>query len=127
MILGIGTDIVCTDRLDRMAESYGERFLYRVFTRREVETAQQRAELSERLGTRFAAKEACMKALGTGWRGGVQFTNIEVRKHPSGMPELVLTGVAKERAETLGVERIHVSLSHEAEMAMAVVILEGAD
>jgi len=126
MILGIGTDIVATDRLDRMVDQYGDRFLYRVFTRREVETAEQRATLSERLGTRFAAKEACMKALGTGWRGGVQFTNIEVRKHPSGMPELVLTGVAKERAEKLGVERIHVSLSHESEMAMAVVIIEGA-
>jgi holo-[acyl-carrier protein] synthase len=125
MILGIGTDIVSTARLDRMVEAYGERFLSRVFTRREVETAAQRATLCERLGTRFAAKEACMKALGTGWRGGVQFTNIEVRKHPSGMPELVLTGIAEERAKTLGVERIHVSLSHESEMAMAVVILEG--
>jgi holo-[acyl-carrier protein] synthase len=126
MILGIGTDIVSTDRLDRMVESYGDRFLYRVFTRREVETARQRARLSERLGTRFAAKEACMKALGTGWRGGVQFTHIEVRKHPTGKPELALTGTAKERAEQIGVEHVHVSLSHESEMAMAVVILEGA-
>lgn len=126
MILGIGTDIVSTKRLDRMVEAYGERFLSRVFTRREVETAELRATLSERLGTRFAAKEACMKALGTGWRAGVHFTQIEVRKHPTGMPELVLTGKAKERAEELGVERIHVSLSHESEMAMAVVILESA-
>lgn len=126
MILGLGTDIVSIERLDRMVEEYGERFLYRVFTRREVETAELRATLSERLGTRFAAKEACMKALGTGWRGGVQFTDIEVRKHPSGMPELVLTDAAKERANELGVERILVSLSHESEMAMAVVILEGA-
>jgi holo-[acyl-carrier protein] synthase len=127
MILGIGTDIVSTGRLDRMVESYGDRFLYRVFTRREVETAEQRATLSERLGTRFAAKEACMKALGTGWRGGVQFTQIEVRKHPTGRPDLHLTGAAKERADELGVETIHVSLSHESEMAMAVVILEGAE
>ena len=125
MILGIGTDLVSTDRLDRMVEAYGERFLYRVFTRREVETAEQRATLCERLGTRFAAKEACMKALGTGWRAGVQFTQIEVRKHPTGAPELVLTGRAKERADEMGVERILVSLSHESEMAMAVVILEG--
>lgn len=125
MILGLGTDIVSTERLDRMVEAYGDRFLNRVFTRREVETAELRATLCERLGTRFAAKEACMKALGTGWRGGVQFTDIEVRKHPSGMPELVLTGAAKERADELGVERISVSLSHESQMAMAVVILEG--
>jgi len=125
MILGIGTDLVSIDRLDRMVEAYGDRFLYRVFTRREVETAEQRATLCERLGTRFAAKEACMKALGTGWRGGVQFTQIEVRKHPTGAPELVLSGAAKERADEMGVERILVSLSHESEMAMAVVILEG--
>jgi holo-[acyl-carrier protein] synthase len=126
MILGIGTDIVDTERLDYMVDAYGDRFLERVFTRREVETAEQRATLSERLGTRFAAKEACMKALGTGWRGGVQFNHIEVRKHPTGRPELFLTGVARERAEELGVEHIHVSLSHEAQMAMAVVILEDA-
>ncbi|MGI5820374.1 MAG: holo-ACP synthase [Armatimonadota bacterium] len=126
MILGIGTDIVSIERLERMVESYGDRFLHRVFTRREIQTAEQRATLCERLGTRFAAKEACMKALGTGWRGGVQFTQIEVRKHPTGRPELVLTGAAKQRAEELGVERIHISLSHEAQMAMAVVILEGA-
>ena len=60
----------------------------------EIETAELRATLSERLGTRFAAKEATMKALGTGWRGGVQFTQIEVRKHPTGRPELVLSGAA---------------------------------
>jgi len=125
MILGIGTDIVSTTRLERMVEAYGDRFLQRVFTRREVETAERRATLAERLATRFAAKEACMKALGTGWRGGVHFTQIEVRKHPSGMPELVLTGAAQEQAEAMGVQRIYVSLSHESDFAMAVVILEG--
>lgn len=126
MILGIGTDIVGTERLGCMVEAYGDRFLRRVFTRREVETAELRATVAERLGTRFAAKEACMKALGTGWRSGVHFTQIEVRKHPTGRPELVLTGAAKERAEAMGVTTIHVSLSHEAGIAAAVVILEGA-
>ncbi|MGD9495021.1 MAG: holo-ACP synthase [Armatimonadota bacterium] len=125
MILGIGIDIVSTERLSRMCEQYGERFLARVFTRREIETAGQRATLAERLGTRFAAKEATMKALGTGWRGGVQFTQIEVRKQQSGMPEIVLSGAARQRAQELGVEHIHVSLSHEGDRAMAVVILEG--
>lgn len=125
MILGIGTDFVATDRLASMVERYGDRFLRRVFTRREVETASLRATLAERLGTRFAAKEATMKALGTGWREGVQFTQIEVRKHPSGKPEVVLADAAKARADALGVTAIHVSLSHEAERAMAVVILEG--
>ena len=125
MILGIGTDIVSTDRLERLVEMHGERFLSRVFTRREIEVAGQRGTLGERLGTRFAAKEATMKALGTGWRGGVQFTQIEVRKHPSGMPEIILSGAARQRAEELGVARIHLSLSHETDKAMAVVILEG--
>jgi holo-[acyl-carrier protein] synthase len=125
MILGIGTDIVGTDRLGYLVDSYGERFLCRCFTRREIETAELRATLAERLGTRFAAKEACMKALGTGWRAGVHFTQIEVRKHPSGRPELFLTGAAKERADAMGVTQIHVSLSHDAGVAMAVVILEG--
>lgn len=125
MILGVGTDIVATARLARMADQYGDRFLRRVFTRREVETAEMRATLEQRLGTRFAAKEATMKALGTGWRNGVQFTQIEVRKHPTGRPEMVLSGEARARAEALGVTTIHVSLSHEAETAMAVVILEG--
>ncbi len=125
MILGIGTDIVSTDRLCRLVEMYGDRFLSRVFTRREIEVAGQRATLGERLGTRFAAKEATMKALGTGWRCGVQFTQIEVRKLPTGVPEIVLSGAAKQRAEELGVKRIHLSLSHETDKAMAVVILEG--
>lgn len=127
MILGLGVDIVSTERLARLCDCYGDRFLRRVFSRREIEVAGQRATLAERLGTRFAAKEATMKALGTGWRGGVQFTQIEVRKHPSGVPEIVLSGAARERARELGVTRIHVSLSHEIDKAMAVVILEGED
>lgn len=127
MILGLGIDIVSTERLARLCECYGDRFLCRVFSRREIEVAGQRATLAERLGTRFAAKEATMKALGTGWRAGVQFTQIEVRKLPTGTPEIVLSGAARERAEELGVTRIHVSLSHETDKAMAVVILEGPD
>ncbi len=125
MILGIGTDLVDTERLACMVEQYGDRFLERIFTRREVETAEMRATLSQRLGTRFAAKEATMKALGTGWRGGVHFTQIEVRKHPTGRPEIVLSGAAKARADEMGVTGIHVSLSHEGQRALAVVIVEG--
>ena len=125
MILGLGTDIVSTERLDRLCVEYGDRFLCRVFTCREMEVAGQRATLAERLGTRFAAKEATMKALGTGWREGIQFTQIEVRKQQTGMPEIVLSGAARQRAEQMGVTRIHVSLSHDTDKAMAVVLLEG--
>ena len=125
MILGIGTDIVSTERLDRMRELYGARFLRRGLTRREIETAGRRATLAERLGTRCAAKEATMKALGTGWREGVHFTQIEVRKQPSGQPEIVLSGVAKQRAGEIGCTRVHLALSHEEDKAIAFVIIEG--
>lgn len=126
MILGIGVDTVSVERVRRLRTAHGERFLNRVFTRREVETAGARASLDERLATRFAAKEAFMKALGTGWREGVHFTQIEVRKHPSGQPEIVLSGAAERRARQMGCTRVHLSLSHEADRAIAFVIIEGA-
>ncbi len=125
MILGLGTDIVSVGRLRELRTAHGDRFLDRVFTRREVETAESRAQLDERLATRFAAKEAVMKALGTGWREGVQFTQIEVRTQPSGQPEVILSGEAQRRAEAMGCSRIHLSLSHESDKAMAFVIIEG--
>ncbi len=125
MILGLGTDIVSVERVMRLRTAHGDRFLSRVFTQREIDTAGSRAQMDERLATRFAAKEATMKALGTGWREGIHFTQIEVRKHPSGRPEIVLSGNALGRAEALGATGVHVSLSHEADKAMAVVIIEG--
>ena len=125
MIIGIGIDIVSVQRMEELRVQEGDRFLNRVFTRREVETAGARAHLDERLAARFAAKEAAMKALGTGWREGVHFTQIEVRKHQTGQPEILLSGKALERAEELGVTDIHVSLTHDADRAVAVVIMEG--
>jgi len=125
MIIGVGIDIVSVQRVAELRTQEGERFLNRVFTRREVETAGSRARLDERLATRFAAKEAAMKALGTGWREGIHFTQIEVRKHQTGQPEILLSGQALQRAEELGVTRIHVSLTHDADRAVAVVIMEG--
>ncbi len=127
MIVGIGTDIVLVERLRRLREESGERFLRLVFTRHELEHCMGKAGLDERLAVRFAAKEATMKALGTGWRKGVQFTQIEVRAHKSGKPELVLTGEALRRAGQLGAKTFHVSLSHERENALAVVILEASE
>ena len=125
MIIGVGVDIVSVERIRELRVAHGERFLTRVFTRREIDTAGSRATLDERLATRFAAKEACMKALGTGWREGVHFTQIEIRKHPTGQPEITLHGAARERAEQIGCEHIHVSLSHEADKAVAFVVIEG--
>lgn len=125
MIIGIGVDIVSVERVRELRTAHGDRFLNRVFTRREIETAGSRASLDERLATRFAAKEAFMKALGTGWREGVHFTQIEVRKHPTGQPEIVLSGAAEQRAEQVGCRCVHLSLSHETDRAIAFVIIEG--
>ncbi len=124
MIVGIGTDIVGIERLARLREERGDRFLELVFTPAELEHCRKKAGLDERLAVRFAAKEAAMKALGTGWRKGVHFTQIEVRTDKTGKPELVLTGEALRRAEAMGASKIHVSLSHELDNALAVVILE---
>jgi len=124
MIVGIGTDIVSVERLARLRGERGDRFLKLVFTPGELEHCAGKAGLDQRLAVRFAAKEATMKALGTGWRKGVQFTQIEVRAQKSGKPELILTGDALRRAEQLGAKAFHVSLSHERQNAVAVVILE---
>lgn len=124
MIVGMGTDIVAVERLKRLREERGQRFLGLVFTPGELEHCMNKAGLDQRLAVRFAAKEATMKALGTGWRRGVQFKQIEVRTQGSGKPEIVLSGEALRRAEGMGVSKVHVSLSHELESALAVVILE---
>ncbi len=125
MILGIGLDVVATERISRsMAEGNG-RFEEMVFTLAEREACASRADRAQALAARFAAKEACFKALGTGWANGVSFQQIEVVALESGSPELHLTGRAAERAQALGVGRVHVTLSHELAVAAAVVVLEG--
>lgn len=124
MILGIGADICSVARMQRMADKYGPRFLDRVFTAEEQAKAQRKAGTAERLAARFAAKEATMKALGTGWACGVRFVDIHVSNEFGGRPRVTLAGDAAARAHAMGVGRIHVSLSHEREQAVAFVILE---
>ncbi|MBV8475638.1 MAG: holo-ACP synthase [Acidobacteriaceae bacterium] len=125
MILGIGTDLAEVARIRESIERFGNRFLDRIYTERERAYASSKANAAERFAARFAAKEAGMKAIGTGWRGGVTWKDFEVTNEPSGRPILRLSGVAKRIAETMGVERISISLTHTAQMAFAVVILEG--
>ncbi len=127
MILGTGIDLAEVERIREAVEKYGRRFLERVFTREEIAYAERKANRHERYAARFAAKEAGMKAIGTGWRGGVRWQDFEVRNQRGGRPELVLHGVAAEVARQMGVERIHLSLTHTAAMAQAFVILEGGD
>src|SRR5947207_15690653 len=124
MILGIGSDLAQVERIRKSIAQYGERFLHRVYTDRERAYASSKANPAERYAARFAAKEAGMKAIGTGWRHGVTWKDFEVVNERSGRPILVLRGVAREIADRMGVESISISLTHTAEMAYAIVILE---
>lgn len=124
MILGTGTDLCEVDRIREAAERYGDRFLDRIYTASERTYVERKANKWERYAARFAAKEAGMKALGTGWRRGVRWQDFEVSNLPSGRPTLRLHGVAREIAETQGVARIHLSLTHTAQMALAIAIFE---
>ena len=123
MILGIGLDLVTLSRISRNLERYGYAFLGKVLTEAErVHLPQARQEAY--VAGRFAAKEAAVKALGTGFSEGIGLHDVETLPLPSGRPELRLHGKAARRAFDLGVRNMHVSLSHEQEMAAAVVILE---
>ena len=124
MILGVGTDLAETDRIRKAVERHGPRFLNRVYTVGEIAYVESKANRWERYAARFAAKEAGMKAIGTGWRRGVRWRDFEVANAPSGRPDLKLDGVAAVVAAQMGVRRISLSLTHTAALAMAVVILE---
>ena len=124
MILGIGSDLAQVERIRRSIAQYGDRFLNRVYTDRERAYACSKANSAERFAARFAAKEAGMKAIGTGWRRGITWKDFEVVNESSGRPTLRLSGVALQMATAMGVERISISLTHTAENAFAVVILE---
>lgn len=123
-IVGLGTDLAEVERIGESIARYGERFLARVFTPAEIAYVATKANQSERYAARFAAKEAGMKALGTGWSEGVSWHHLEVNSLPSGRPTLTFHGKAAEFAAALGVQHIHLTLTHTASLAMAVVILE---
>ena len=126
MIVGSGVDIAEVDRIRAAAERYGARFIQRVYTPLEIAYVERRkAGRYERYAARFAAKEAGMKAIGTGWRRGVRWQDFEVINLPSGRPTLKLHGAAAQFAAMLGVKNIALSLTHTATEALAYVILEG--
>ena len=125
MIAGMGIDICEVDRIQRaIASSHGRRFKERVYTGLEIAYVESKANKWERYAARFAAKEAGMKALGTGWSGGLGWQDLEVSNLASGRPTLRLYRKAAERAERMGVVNIALSMTHTAQQAMAVVILE---
>jgi len=125
MIVGVGVDIVEVERIGRIIERYGDRFIRRVFTQEEARYCRRTAHPEQRFAARFAAKEAALKALGVGWSQGAQFVEVEVTNNELGAPSISFSGKALELSRALGVERIHVSLTHHKEFAIAQVLLEG--
>jgi holo-[acyl-carrier protein] synthase len=124
MIVGTGIDIAEVPRIRQAIERFGDRFLHRIFTAGEMHYCDSKANRMERYAARFAAKEAAMKALGTGWNHGVRWRDCEVTRMPGGRPTISFHGVAAEFAARLGVKNAALSISHTAEQAIAQVILE---
>ena len=122
MIVGIGVDLVSIERLAGSLES--EAFKRKVFLPGEIADCERFANFAERYAGKFAAKEALMKALGAGIRQAVGFQQIEVRTAESGVPKILVSGKAADMLTAMGVEQIHVSISHTAGMAVSVVVLE---
>jgi holo-[acyl-carrier protein] synthase len=125
MIVAIGIDLVEIARIEEVFARQGDRFRARVFTEGEIEYCERRASKFASYAARFAAKEAAMKALGTGWSEGVGWLDVEVASEPSGAPALQLHRRALERMRELGGIRAHLSLTHSANLAIAEVLLEG--
>jgi holo-[acyl-carrier protein] synthase len=125
MIYGIGVDLVQVARIERVLERYGDRFLERVYTPREIAYCRGKAWAASALAMRFAAKEAFSKALGVGLRkDGIRWREVEVIPNPMGKPEIFVSGRAAALCETEGIANMHLSLTDEDHRALAVVILE---
>lgn len=124
MILGTGIDITEVPRVAEAISRFGERFLHRIYTEGEMRYCDSKANRVERYAARFAAKEASMKALGTGWSRGIRWRDIEVYRPPGSRPTIRFHGKAAEFAARMGVKNIALSLSHTSEQAIASVILE---
>src|SRR5438445_13615119 len=123
MIVGTGIDIAEVPRIREAIERHGQRFLNRIFTEGEIQYCESKANRVERFAARFAAKEAGMKALGTGWNHGVRWRDLEVRRQPGGRPTLMFHGKAPAFATELGVQRVALALTHTAADATADLIL----
>jgi holo-[acyl-carrier protein] synthase len=124
MIVGTGIDVAEVPRIRRSIERFGDRFLQRIFTAGERRYCDSKANRVERYAARFAAKEAAMKALGTGWNHGVRWVDCEVVRMPGGRPTMTFHGRAGEFAVRMGVKNAALSLTHTSEQAIAQLILE---
>lgn len=126
-VIGIGTDIVETSRVAKMIERHGDLFLNRVYTPDEVEYCQARRASTQHYAGRWAAKEAVLKALGTGWSRGIHWRDIEVRNDLAGKPRIVLDGVAADLARQQGIDTMMISISHCRTHATAYALAVGND
>jgi len=124
MIVGTGVDLVEIARFRNVVERLKERFILRVFTPGEQQFCNQNRDPVPHFAARFAAKEALFKALGTGWAKGVTWLDVEVQRERPDAPLIVLCGEAQRLSEAMGVRKVHLSLSHTDQWAVAMVILE---
>ena len=124
MIAGTGVDIVKVSRIEKAIFSWGDRFISRIFTVNEYNFIAARHNKASAFALHFAAKEAFSKAIGTGMRRGVKWSDIEVFHYPSGKPGLKLSGRANELCQNLGINKFHLSLSDDSGLALAMVVLE---
>lgn len=122
MILGIGTDLFEVSRMKKTMEK-DPSFIESIFTESEIQYCNPRKRREQNFAARYAAKEALLKALGTGWRDGIKFTDINIINDSLGKPEIFLSGKAKQIADKIGVKTIHLSMSHIREIANAFVII----
>ncbi|HEX8202670.1 MAG TPA: holo-ACP synthase [Isosphaeraceae bacterium] len=125
-ILGIGTDIIECPRIGKMIEQHGELFLRRVYTEREIRYCQARKHAIEHFAGRWAAKEAILKAIGTGWTRGISWTDLEVRNAVGGQPQVLVRGAAKDAALLRGIGDIFISISHCRTYATAYALAVGS-
>ena len=126
-VLGIGTDITECLRIARMIERHGELFIDRVYTPEEVRYCQSRRQSTQHFTGRWAAKEAVLKALGTGWRRGISWRDVEIRNEPGGRPVVALRGGLRDLVQQLGVAELLVSISHCRSHATAYAIALGGE
>lgn len=118
-IIAIGTDIIECPRIADMLAKHGDVFVKRVFTETEIEYCAGRKMDYQHYAGRWAAKEAVLKALGTGWSAGIQWTDVEMTRQPGGQPKIVLYNRALERSQEMGIDEILISVSHTREYAVA--------
>ena len=126
-IIGIGTDIIECLRIAQMIERHGELFINRVYTSHEIQYCKSRKLATQHYAGRWAAKEAILKALGTGWRKGISWRDIEIRNEPGGRPVVAMRGGARDVVEQLGITQMLISISHCRSHATAYALAQGND